>query len=235
MNDDLTARVQLRLPPQEGPLAQAKVEPNRINRTTEGGDHELCYKMYVDDSQTATFAEEEKAKQLVATSAEATYILRSYPGRIHQPFLTPTMAYDKVEWAIGTQEVILGIHIDTDRMIIRIPTKKLIRLRDLLKQHWNRNRKRFVVRHAAQLVGNLLWCLKGNWWLTHLCFSFMSIVRTALANNGKRLIRTRHWQAILAETSELWLEPTAGEQDGRLLGLSSRWNPRYSPRLERII
>jgi hypothetical protein len=224
LNLDLTEKVKMVLPTLTEPLAQAKVESRAHLQQREDGSHKLVYKMYVDDSQTATLASEDNARQMITTSTEATYLLRGFPGRIHQPFITPTMAYDKVEFVVEPTAMFLGIEIDADRLIVKIPLKKLIRLRDILRRHWNRKRKNFIVRHAAQLVGNLLWCLRGNWWLMSLCFSFTSMIKTALARNGARLIRTKHWEAILSEASEQWLEPTAGGNDAKMLGLRSRYS-----------
>ena len=223
LNKAVLDRVTISMTDLDQPLAQAKLEVPEKAQKTPKGEHQFFYRMYVDDSQTASLAHREQAHQMIASSVEATYLLRGFPGEMHQPFMTPTMAYDKVEYVVGTQEEILGITINSDNLRITMSKKKLTRLRDILSRHWNRRRKQFIARQAAQVVGNLLWCLRANGWLTPLCFSFTEMIRSALRRNGDRLMHTKHFQALFKETSTTWLEPYAGKKDARLLGLQHRY------------
>jgi hypothetical protein len=47
-------------------------------------------------------------------------------------------------------------------------------------------------------------------------------LRTALRNNATRLAHSRHFNAILSEKDEAWLEPDAGKREAKLLGIRSQ-------------
>jgi hypothetical protein len=180
--------------------------------------------MYIDDAQSAIPDNVPNgANRLVASSIESCYILLGYPGPIHDPIITPVMAWDKLEgFAIQPVMNSLGRIANTDTMEVTCPTPRLIRLRDILAQHWNVNRKRFTPRIAAQLIGNLISCLQTNDWLKMACLRFQSYLRIALRNNATRLIKTKHFQSLLQERSEAWLEPSSGAKDAKLLGIQSK-------------
>lgn len=224
LNQKVLDHVKVILPELKAPLAQAKLDnPSQLQKHADGS-FKLEYKMYIDDAQTAIPAcVPNGVNRLVASSIESCYILLGYPGPIDAPIITPVMAWDKLEgFAIQPTMNSLGRISDSDNLELQCPTPRLIRLRDILTRHWNVNRKRFTPRIAAQLIGNLISCLQTNDWLKMACLRFQSYLRIALRNNAERLIKTKHFQALLQERSEAWLEPSSGDKDAKLLGIQSR-------------
>jgi hypothetical protein len=109
-----------------------------------------------------------------------------------------------------------------DKLEVSIPLRRLSRLQEIVRRHWNRNRKTFTAGGAAQLIGNLLSCLQRCHWLKMLLFTFQTALQQALRNNASRLAHSKHFQAILAETHHVWLEADGGSKDAELLGLRSK-------------
>jgi hypothetical protein len=125
--------------------------------------------------------------------------------------------------ALGINSTFLGLDINTDALIVKTSERRMKRLRDILKRHWNKHQKNFTARHAAQLIGNFVSCLQGCHWLKLLSFEFTRLSRTALSHNSHRLIHTKHFDALISEPSTSWLEPTAGDKDAKLAGLKSEY------------
>jgi hypothetical protein len=217
---DLTSTV---LPHRATPLAQATLDHPSESQINEDGSFNLHFGMYVDDGLSALPAEEPNGvNRLVTASVESAYLLLGYPGPIQAPDIPATMSWDKmVDRPITITRESLGILVNTDDMNVTIPEKRLTRLDDLMARHWNKNRKQFTARAAAQLIGNLLSCLQGCHWLRMATFHLQSALRAALKNNARRLARSSHFQALLAEKNEAWLTATAGQKDAKVIGLQS--------------
>jgi hypothetical protein len=174
------------------PLAQARVDtPDQLTYDTSGTKYQIKHVMYIDDSQTAQIQRElDRLPLLIASSLESVYILLGYPGPIEKPHSTPSVAFDKiVEAALGALSTFLGLNINTDDLTMETPEHRLKkRLRDIINRHWNRKRKSFIARQAAQLIGNLVSCLQGCHWLKLLAFEFTRLLRESLSRNAHRLI-----------------------------------------------
>jgi hypothetical protein len=113
--------------------------------------------------------------RMASSSLEAGYIFYSFPDPIESPLITPSMAWDKLDaLTIGPVLEAIGIIVDTDPLDVSIPIRRLSWLQEILRRHWNRNRKTFTARGAAQLIGNLLSCLQGCNWLKMLLFNFQT-------------------------------------------------------------
>jgi hypothetical protein len=218
-NRDVLSDLELLLPELEGPLAQAKPETAYERVRSPQGIPRIKYRMYVDDSQGMTIAQEEEVRRLVASSHEAAYILRGFPGPMKKPLLPSTIADDKQDRCVGPAKILLGKWIEADSMTVRMPTAKLERFRRLLQSHWNPKRKTFTLRAAAQLQGNLWYCLAAHGWLMPLNFYLTGALKLAMEKNAHRLRYDERFQALLREQSEDWLEPAATRQPSRMLGL----------------
>ena len=179
--------------------------------------------MYVNDSQTAvTDSTPNGVYRMAASSLEAGYIFYGYPGPIEAPLLTPSMAWDKLEdMTIGPKLEALGMVVDTDKLEVSIPRRRLSRLQDILRRHWNRKRKTFTARGAAQLIGNRLSCLQGCHWLKMLLCNFQTALRQALQQKARQLAHSEHFQAILAESTKAWFDAGGDTKNAKLLGLRS--------------
>jgi hypothetical protein len=223
LNADVLPKLKVHTPALTQPLAAASLDsPDQAQHNEDGTLHFRAH-MYVDDALTAvTDHTKNGVFRMASSSLEAGYIFYGYPGPIENPLITPSMAWDKLDaLTIGPVLEVLGLTVDTDQMEISIPPRRLARLQEILRRQWNRNRKTFTARGAAQLIGNLLSCLQGCHWLKMLLFNFQTALRQALKNNAGRLAHSKHFQAILAETHHVWLDADGGSKDAKLLGLRS--------------
>jgi hypothetical protein len=223
LNQEVLDLITTELPPLTAPLAAAVLDNPNERQCHEDGSVKFHYGMYVDDGQTAiTDDTPDGVARMITSSVESAYILLGYPGPIQNPLINPTMSWDKmVDRPIKTTRETLGLENNTDLLEVTIPARRLDRLEDCLRRHWNKNRKTFTARAAAQLIGNLLSCLQGCHWLKMATLHLQSALRMALRNNAKRLARSNHFNAILAEKTQAWLEPDAGQRDAKLLGIQS--------------
>jgi hypothetical protein len=128
LNRKVLSHVKVLLPDLKTPLAQATLDtPSQVQTNTDGS-FKLEYKMYIDDAQSAIPDNVPNgANRLVASSIESCYILLGYPGPIHDPIITPVMAWDKQE-GFTIQPVMnsLGRIANTDTMEVTCPTPRLI-------------------------------------------------------------------------------------------------------------
>jgi hypothetical protein len=186
------------------PLAQARVDtPDQLTYDTSGTKYQIKHVMYIDDSQTAQIQRElDRLPLLIASSLKSVYILLGYPGPIKKPYSTPSVAFDKIAEALGALSTFLGLNIDTNNLTVETPERRLKRLRDIITRHWNRKRKSFIARQAAQLIGNLVSCLQGCHWLKLLAFEFTRLLRELCSRNAHRLIRNKHFDALLNEDTQ---------------------------------
>jgi hypothetical protein len=223
LNKEVLELTSSEIPPLQAPLATAILDHPDDRQCHEDGSIKFQYGMYVDDGQTAvTDTTPDGVKRMITSSVESAYLLLGYPGPIQNPLINPTMSWDKmVDRPIRPTREILGLKNDSDLLEVSIPERRLDRLEDCLRRHWNKNRKTFTARAAAQLIGNLLSCLQGCHWLKMATLHLQTALRMSLRNNAKRLARSTHFNAILNEKDSAWLEPDAGKREAKLLGIRS--------------
>jgi hypothetical protein len=224
LNQEVLDLTTVDLPTLQFPLAQATLDNPEDKQCDDNGNFKVQFAMYVDDGQSAVLANDPTAiHTLITSSVEAAYILLGYPGPIQQPTIPATMSWDKmVDRPIRPSRECLGLVIDTDKMEVTIPVRRLNRLDKCIRRNWNHKRKQFTARGAAQLIGNLLSCLQGCQWMKMATFHLQSALRKALRNNATRIAKSRHFQAILAEKNEAWLEVDSSRKEAKLLGLQSK-------------
>jgi hypothetical protein len=76
-------------------------------QTNPDGTYSFDYAVYVDNSEMAMINSEPTGiNNMVASSLEYDFIL-GYPGPIEAPYVTPTMAADKMDEVITTSTMIL--------------------------------------------------------------------------------------------------------------------------------
>jgi hypothetical protein len=143
LNKDVLGDLELHLPELEHALAQAKPDSSFQVVRRADGEPQIKYRMYVDDSQGMTVATEEAVRLLIASSHEAAYILRGYPGPMNQPLLAPTIADDNQDQQVGPKTLLLGKTIAADRLFVHMPPPKLQRFLWMLRSNWNRKQKNF--------------------------------------------------------------------------------------------
>jgi hypothetical protein len=79
------------------------------------------------------------------------------------------LAMDKwLELVIGPKQTILGLIINTNRLIVATPAKYLQEVLDLLNSTWHPNQRCFKVSEAQKLTGKLARLAEGANWVFHL-------------------------------------------------------------------
>jgi len=100
---------------------QVVPNPDKYNPkvTDKDGNFTPEFRMFVDDLLSAIPRHLKLTKLLIASSIEAVYALIGYPGPIKNPYLTPTMAWDKMdERPVGPYRVSLGTDFINTRLSI---------------------------------------------------------------------------------------------------------------------
>jgi hypothetical protein len=101
------------------------------------------------------------------------------------------LAMDK--WAdliISPRQVILGLIIDTDTMMVSIPDKYRCEVLNLLNTTWHSSRRRFKVSEAQKLTGKLARLAEGANWVFHLLSHLYSSIAHALSDNKALLLES---------------------------------------------
>jgi hypothetical protein len=113
---------------------------------------------------------------------------------------------------VGPSKLLLGKIIEADSLYVHMPKVKLQRFWKMLKSNWNKKQKHFTLRAAAQLQGNLWYCLAAHGWLMPLNFYLTGALKMAMEKNAQRLKYYELFKQLLNESSEDWLEPAAIKQ-----------------------
>ena len=164
------------------------------------------YRMFVDNGLTAA-PRIGCNRQLIAASIEACYLLLGYPGPIKNPFLPPSMAWDKMHnRPIGIDCVSLGVSFLSKWLEITINNCKVEWLLLLLTKSWNNKKRSFICIDAACLIGNVLACAQVcqglQWSLHHLVEEMKKLLR----RNAFQLAQLPHFRSIPGEKDEQWLD-----------------------------
>jgi hypothetical protein len=195
MNADVLSDLQFELEQTE-PIAPAKYEPSFEHVRRDNSMPKIKYCMYVDGSQGVTSATRLADETLIASSHEAAYILRGFPGPMTNPLLPSTIADDKQYRIVGPSKLLLGKIIDADSLFVSLPAKKLECFWNLLRHTWNRQRKQFTLQAAAQLRGNLMYCLSVHGWVQPLLFYISCALKLAMERNAERLGYDARFKAL---------------------------------------
>jgi hypothetical protein len=81
----------------------------------------------------------------------------------------------------------LGLLIDTNRMIVSMPDNYIQVVRLLIKSTWHTHRQQFLVKEAQELAGKLGHLAKGANWVFHLLTHLYASIAYALSENEKFL------------------------------------------------
>lgn len=97
--------------------------------TDKNGNFIPEFRMFVDDLLSAIPRHLIMTNLLIVSSIEAVYILLGYPGPIKKPYLTPTMAWDKMaEKPVGPERVSLGTNFINIILVIAQEDYKIERI-----------------------------------------------------------------------------------------------------------
>ena len=147
----------------------------------------LPARIYVDDALMLAISIEHM-KMALAAMIEAIFVVMGEPN---ESVWQCPLAMDKwKELVIGPRQIGLGLIIDTNRLMVAIPTKYLTEVCNLLDSTWHPNRRCFKVSKAQKLTGKLACLAEGANWVFHLLSHLYSFVAYALAENKRLLMES---------------------------------------------
>jgi len=77
----------------------------------------------------------------------------------------------------------LGLNLDTNQLIVAIPSSYVSDVRDLINTTWHKNCRTFIVSEAQQLTGKLGHLAEGDPWVHHLLTHLYAYIAYSLAEN----------------------------------------------------
>ena len=152
-------------------------------------------RIYVDDALLFALSVK-KMKLALAALIEAIFTVMGEPDtEIRQC----PLAMDK--WMllqVSTVQPLLSLVIDTNRMMISIPSTYTDEVRDLINTTWHTGRKSFTALEAQCLTGKLGHLAQGATWVFHLLTHLYTSIAKALASNKLLLSQSsREFQDIV--------------------------------------
>jgi hypothetical protein len=84
---------------------------------------------------------------------------------------------------IVPHQVMLGLKIDTTRMMVSIPSSHTSDVFEILNLTWQPSCRSFMVQEAQTLTGKLGHIAKGAHWVFHLLTHLYTLIALALASN----------------------------------------------------
>jgi hypothetical protein len=125
----------------------------------------LTGRIYVDDALMLPISKE-NMKQVLAALIEAIFVVMGIPNTsVHQC----SLAMDKWEKLhVAPIQTMLGLLIDTNRMISSIPDDYIQGVRLLIEPTWHSHCQRFTVKEVQELTGKLGHLAEGANWVFHL-------------------------------------------------------------------
>jgi hypothetical protein len=149
-----------------------------------GNQIDLPARMYVKDAFMLAL-DVDHLKMVLTARIEAIFVVMGKPNVAVMQY---PLAMDKwLELVIGPKQTMLGLIIDTNRLIVAIPAKYLQEVLNLLNSTWHSNQHCFKVSEAQKLTGKLACLAEGANWVFHLLSHLYSSIAYALSKN-KRLL-----------------------------------------------
>jgi hypothetical protein len=123
------------------------------------------------------------------------------------------MAFDKMEERpIGIERVSLGTRFRPNILCIEAEDHKVERLLNMITTSWNKGINRFLPITAAKLQGNVIYATQHNMALRWSMHHIVEEMRKTLAIVRIRLARSKHFQKLLGEADEVWLDAAKGKK-----------------------
>jgi hypothetical protein len=124
-------------------------------------------------------------EQVLAALIEAIFAIMGAPDTsVHQC----SLAMDKWEnLHITPIQTMLGLVINTNRMIFSVPDDYIQNVRLLIDSTWHTHHQRFTVKEAQELTGKLGHLAKGANWVFHLLTHLYASIAYALSENKRFL------------------------------------------------
>jgi hypothetical protein len=127
-------------------------------------------------------------KMVLAATIEAIFVVMGEPDVAVRQC---PLAMDKwLQLEIGPKQTMLGLIIDTNRLIVAIPPKYLQEILKLLNSTWHPNQRYFKVSEAQKLTGKLARLAKGANGVFHLLARLYLLIAYALSENKRFLTKS---------------------------------------------
>ena len=121
----------------------------------------------------------------LAALIESILVVMGEPDTAIQQCL---LALDKwVEMVAGPVQTMLGLNLDTNKLIVAIPCSYVKEIYNLINTTWHKNCQTFIVSEGHQLTGKLGHLAEGDPWVHHLMTHLYASIAYSLAEN-KRLL-----------------------------------------------
>jgi hypothetical protein len=121
--------------------------------------------IYVDDALMLAL-NVDHMKMVLAATTKAIFVVMGKPDvAVRQ---CPLAMDEWIELVISPKQTMLGLIIDTNKLIVAIPAKYLQEVLDLLNSTWHPNQRHFKLSEAQKLTGKLAHLAKGANWVFHL-------------------------------------------------------------------
>ncbi len=127
----------------------------------------------------------ENLEQVLAALIKAIFVVMGAPNT---SFCQCSLAMDK--WKklnISPRQTMLGLLINTIRMIVSVPDNYIQGVCLLINSTWHIHRQQFTVKEAQELTGKLGHLSKGANWVFHLLTHLYASIACALSENKRFL------------------------------------------------
>jgi hypothetical protein len=144
----------------------------------------LPARIYVDNALTLAISKK-NMEQVLAALIEAIFVVMGVPDT---SVCQCSLAMDKWEKLHVTPiQTMLGLLINTNRMIVSIPDNYIQGVHLLIESTWHTHHQQFTVKEAQELTGKLGHLAKGSNWVFHLLTHLYVSIAYALKENDKFL------------------------------------------------
>jgi hypothetical protein len=139
--------------------------------------------IYVDDILAAAAFKEHMIRLLAAT-IEAIFLVCGLPDiAVHQ---CPLSLEKWFELIVGPRQIVLGLLVDTDKMMVSLTNEYIQQVQKLLDL-WDPNRRKFKAGNMQKLAGKLARLDEGAPWIYKLMSHLYTSLAFALKSNAKLL------------------------------------------------
>lgn len=157
-------------------------------RSHDGTDDNTRQDTFVDDIVMAEVFDIARVEQAVAASIEAIFII------LGEPCLSARqdpISWDKLfDMLINFCNKILGVHINTRAMTVRVPPEYVGSTVSLLSRHWHKARNLFTLSDIEELTGRLGHIASTSPWLKFMMSEVYTSIRACLKLSRDTLVAT---------------------------------------------
>ncbi len=125
-------------------------------------------------------------EQVLAALIKAIFVVMGAPNTSVRQCILAMDKWEKLN--VTPIQTMLGLLINTDRMIVRIPDDYIQGVRPLIKSTWHTHCQQFTVKEAQELTGKLRHLAKSANWVSHLLTHLYASIAYALSENKKILV-----------------------------------------------